>query len=156
MLEVNATRYRTFWDTPTMQVAERAMRHAVSRHRVLAHNLANANTPNYVRLDLPFPVLSNPVGGRAVQLTVQHGLNPTPTDLRTTDPRHYASLPFPSQQGESAIPLPTPMRIDGNTVDPEQEMALLAENELRYAMLARIADGQIRSLMNAISGGRTQ
>jgi len=38
----------------------------------------------------------------------------------------------------------------------EHELAQLAENELRYAMLARIANGQIRTLQTAIREGRTQ
>jgi hypothetical protein len=46
-------RYRTFWDTPTLQASERAMNRAVARHKLLAHNLANANTPRFVRWDLP-------------------------------------------------------------------------------------------------------
>jgi flagellar basal body rod protein FlgB len=77
--------------------------------------------------------------------------------MRTTDPRHI-SLP-PS--GATAIlprptPQPTPMRTDGSTIDPEYELAQLAENELRYAMLARIANSQIRGLQTAIREGRTQ
>ena len=48
------------------------------------------------------------------------------------------------------------MRTDGNTVDPEREMALLAENELRYAMLVRIAGGQVRTLLTAITGGQNR
>jgi flagellar basal body rod protein FlgB len=48
------------------------------------------------------------------------------------------------------------MRTDGSTIDPEYELAQLAENELRYAMLVRIANGQIRTLQTAIREGRTQ
>jgi flagellar basal body rod protein FlgB len=57
---------------------------------------------------------------------------------------------------ERLTPQPTPMRTDGSTIDPEYELAQLAENELRYAMLARIANGQIRTLQTAIREGRTQ
>ncbi len=154
MPEAISNRYRTFWDTPTLQVAERAMRHAVARHQVLAHNLANANTPRYVRQDLPFPAQPEPIGGRAVQLALQQGMQANPTLMRTTDPRHYATPPARPPRETWALSLPTPMRTDGNTVDPEHEMALLAENELRYAMLVRIAGGQVRTLLTAINGGR--
>lgn len=154
MPEAISNRYRTFWDTPTMQVAERAMRHSVARHRVLAHNLANANTPRYVRQDLPFPAQPNSIGGRAVQLALQQGADSHPAMMRTTNPRHYATLPTRGLQETLPASFPTPMRTDGNTVDPEHEMALLAENELRYAMLVRIAGGQVRTLLTAINGGR--
>jgi flagellar basal-body rod protein FlgB len=131
---------RIFWDTPTLQTAERAMSHASARHRALAHNLANANTPNYQRVDVPLP--TPPAENRAVQLARQHAIIP----MRASDPRHYTAPPEPRWRNA----------LDGNTVDPEREMALLAENELRYAMLVRIAGGQVRTLLTAITGGQNR
>lgn len=141
--------YRTFWDTPTLQVAERAMNRAAARHKILAHNLANANTPNFVRLDLPEGEASP---SRLMQTAMQAGMLP----LRVSDPRHFAVPPGVQPREATPTPQPTPMRTDGNTIDPEYEMAQLAENELRYAMLARIANSQIQGLRNAIREGRTQ
>ncbi len=140
--------YRTFWDTPTLQTAERAMNRATARHRLLAHNLANANTPNFVRLDLPE---GETTPTRLMARAQQAGVLP----LRTADPRHFA-LPAAAQTRQATpTPQPAPMRVDGNTIDPEYEMAQLAENELRYGMLARIANSQIQGLRNAIREGRT-
>ncbi len=142
------TEYRTFWDTPTLQAAERALSRATARHKILAHNLANVNTPNFVRLDLPE---GEAPPSRLAQRAQQAGVLP----LRTTDPRHVA-LPRTAQVRQpTPAPQPMPMRTDGNTIDPEYEMAQLAENELRYAMLARIANSQIQGLRNAIREGRT-
>ncbi|MDW8052386.1 MAG: flagellar basal body rod protein FlgB [Armatimonadota bacterium] len=139
--------YRAFWDTPTLQAVERAMGRAVARHKLLAHNLANANTPNFIRFDLPE---GESAPTRAQQRAVEAGVVP----LRTSDPRHIA-LPEPVQpRGAAPIPQPTPMRTDGNTIDPEYELAQLAENELRYALLARIANAQIQGLRNAIREGK--
>lgn len=141
------TGYRTFWDTPTLQTTERAMNRATARHKILAHNLANANTPNFVRMDLPE---GETPPARITQRALQAGALP----LRATDPRHVA-LPRAAQAQQPApTPQPAPMRADGNTIDPEYEMAQLAENELRYAMLARIANSQIQGLRNAIREGR--
>ena len=141
--------YRTFWDTPTLQASERAMNRATTRHKILAHNLANANTPNFVRMDLPEGEWTP---APSIQRALQAGVLP----LRTTDPRHI-SLPATAQPtATTPTPQPTPMRTDGSTIDPEYELAQLAENELRYAMLARIANGQIRGLQNAIREGRGQ
>ncbi len=139
--------YRTFWDTPTLQSTERAMNRATARHKILAHNLANTNTPNFVRLDLPE---GETQPSRWVQRAMQAGSLP----LRTANPRHVA-LPRQAQIRQPApTPQPAPMRTDGNTIDPEYEMAQLAENELRYAMLARIANSQIQGLRNAIREGK--
>jgi flagellar basal-body rod protein FlgB len=141
--------YRTFWDTPTLQASERAMSRAVARHKLLAHNLANANTPNFVRLDLPE---GEWMPAPSLQRARQAGILP----LRTTDPRHISLPPAAQPQSVMPVPQPTPMRTDGSTIDPEYELAQLAENELRYAMLVRIANGQIRTLQTAIREGRTQ
>ncbi|MCL6535443.1 MAG: flagellar basal body rod protein FlgB [Armatimonadetes bacterium] len=141
--------YRTFWDTPTLQASERAMNRATTRHTILAHNLANANTPNFVRMDLPEGEWTP---ASSLQRARQAGVLP----LRTTDPRHISLPPTAQPQPAAPTPQPTPMRTDGSTIDPEYELAQLAENELRYAMLARIANSQIRGLQNAIREGRGQ
>ncbi len=139
--------YRTFWDTPTLQAAERAMHRAVARHKLLAHNLANANTPRFVRLDLPEGEVPP---SRIAQRALQAGALP----LRTSDPRHVAVPPAAQSVQPLPTPQPTPMRPDGNTIDPEYELAQLATNELRYAMLARIANSQIQGLRTAIREGK--
>lgn len=141
--------YRTFWDTPTLQASERAMNRATTRHKLLAHNLANANTPNFVRLDLPEGEWTP---APSLQRAMQAGILP----LRVSDPRHISLPPAAQPQSTAPTPQPTPMRTDGSTIDPEYELAQLAENQLRYAMLARIANSQIRGLQTAIREGRGQ
>ncbi|MGQ9657535.1 MAG: flagellar basal body rod protein FlgB [Fimbriimonadales bacterium] len=142
-------RYRTFWDTPTLQASERAMNRATARQKILAHNLANANTPNFVRRDLPE---GEATPTPSVQRALQAGVLP----MRVSDPRHVSLPTTALPLAPTPTPQPTPMRPDGNTVDPEYELAQLAQNELRYAMLTRIANGQIRGLQNAIREGRGQ
>jgi flagellar basal-body rod protein FlgB len=141
--------YRTFWDTPTLQASERAMNRTTTRHKLLAHNLANANTPNFVRLDLPEGEWTP---APSLQRAMQAGILP----LRVSDPRHISLPPAAQPQSTAPTPQPTPVRTDGNTIDPEYELAQLAENQLRYAMLARIANSQIRGLQTAIREGRGQ
>jgi flagellar basal-body rod protein FlgB len=141
--------YRTFWDTPTLQASERAINRATTRHKLLAHNLANANTPNFVRQDLP-------EGEWTPTPSLQRALQAGVLPLRVSDPRHISLPPTAQPHSATPTPQPTPMRADGSTIDPEYELAQLAENELRYAMLARIANSQIRGLQNAIREGRGQ
>ncbi len=145
---VQTSGYRIFWDTPVLQTAERAMNHATARQRLLANNLANVNTPGYIRYDLPLP--SESARNRAVELALRHGV-PIPRLPDSPVPANIAM----AQARLLPVPMPTAMRTDGNTVDPEYELAALTENELRYTMLVRIASGQVRSLLNAITGGKT-
>jgi hypothetical protein len=88
--------------------------------------------------------------------SVQRALRAGVLPMRTTDPRHISLPPTAQPQSTAPTPQPTPMRTDGSTIDPEYELAQLAENELRYAMLARIANSQIRGLQTAIREGRGQ
>ena len=47
------------------------------------------------------------------------------------------------------------VRLDGNNVDPQQEMARMAENQLMHELTMRLVKGKINSLANAIKeGGR--
>lgn len=47
------------------------------------------------------------------------------------------------------------MRLDGNNVDPQQEMARMAENQLMHELTMRLVKGKINGLANAIKeGGR--
>lgn len=46
-------------------------------------------------------------------------------------------------------------RMDGNTVDVEHEMAMLAENQLMYELNMKIIQGRLSGISNAIKeGGR--
>lgn len=130
---------RVFWDTPTLQQVERALTWRAVRQRLLAHNLANVNTPGYQRQDLSFE-------GYLEQASQS-------LPLRTTHLRHFSAR-FPSEPPLFITTEPLPMRSDGNTVDPDLEMATLAENELHHAILTRIASGQIRALWAVMSGSR--
>jgi len=142
---------RVFWDTPTLQIAERALDRTSLRQRVLAHNLSNVNTPGYRRRDVPF---EDHLETAQKNVRVSGGSS-IALPMRTTDPRHFTESNSFSRISSPETSLSSnPMRMDGNSVDPDMEMAALAENELRYALLTRMAGGQIRGLMTAITGGK--
>lgn len=127
---------RTFWDTPTLNSVSNGLDRAAARHRALAANIANVNTPNYKRQDVQF----------------EAALNKALLPIKADNPRHIAVLPA---NGPSPAQAATAtMRLDGNTVDPDLEMAMLAENEVRYATLTQVAGRQFRGLASAITGGR--
>lgn len=113
------------------------------RSRVLASNLANADTPNYQARDFDFKqALAQATGLQAVAAA-------TPV-VRT----HAAHLK-PVNGGEPAHLLyrqPMQSSLDGNTVDADLERANFADNTVRYEASLRFLNGQIRSLTMAISG----
>lgn len=93
----------------TQQSLELALEGSSFRQRALAQNLANINTPGYRRVDVDFHAQLRSI-------------------MASTPPNKLASPNFQADRprGDS------PVRIDGNTVDVDQETSMIAENALEY------------------------
>ncbi len=111
------------------------------RARMIAGNLANADTPHFKARDMDF---------RAVLGAVTDGAKGAV--VRTTHPQHLPA-------GDSRVPgaellyrQPNQPSIDGNTVDPHMEKAAFMDNALRYQASLRFLGGKMRTLMTAIRG----
>lgn len=110
------------FDTTTVAL-ERAIGGAQLRQATLAGNLANANTPGYVRRDVDF-----------------HGV------LRSAleSGGDVGAVGF-SVQKENGV-----MRADGNGVDVDAESAKLAENSLDYEALVSVAGARVDIMRTAM------
>lgn len=111
---------------------EKGLEALALRHRVIANNIANANTPGFRKSEVSFAqVLS----------------------------RYLDRSARPGGAGEPFRPMVfqvmgTTQRLDGNNVDIEVEMANLAENTLLYQAVARQLSSKLSYLRMAISEGR--
>ena len=124
------------------------------RTRVLASNIANADTPNYKARDFDFSgALAQATG---VQMKSANGAAAgagagavTPT--RTAAGHQSAAGAAP---GSPTLLYRTPLQtaLDANSVDMDMERAAFADNTLRYEAGLRFINGQIRTLMTAING----
>ncbi|MCL1853371.1 MAG: flagellar basal body rod protein FlgB [Peptococcaceae bacterium] len=112
-------------NTPVLRSIERGLDYASLRTKVLQHNIANIDTPNFKRSDLNFEVLLNQALG-----------SHTPMSLRQTHERHLLGSNF-SDQGMIYQDRATSTRNDNNNVDPDVEMTRLAENTYTYMYLSR-------------------
>jgi len=113
------------------------------RGRVLAGNLANADTPNYKARDFDFrQALSLATGTSAAAAARTHA-----THLNANGAAASPTLLF-------RVPLQT--NLDGNTVEMDVERASFADNTLRYEASLRFLNGQSRTLMAAMGGGQGQ
>jgi len=103
-----------------------------------ASNIANADTPNYRADRRTFSDLF------AVE------------QVRQNRPEYRQFLESSSSiLRDSRIDLAgSVIRMDGNTVDTQKEMARMAENQLMHELTMRIIKGKISSLANAIKEGR--
>lgn len=105
------------------------------RQRIIAGNIANAMTPEYIRKELNFEEnLARAMGKEGL-----HGL--------MNDQRH---IPIGNVNNGKQPVVVNDINSDG--VDMETEMAASAENQLLYATVAKVISGKFRSLQMVIRG----
>ena len=119
------------------------------RQKVIANNIANADTPKFKASDFDFArTLAQATGTRTAGTTT----------LATTATGHIGSGQTASLTpgGESTVRLQYRTvgqpSLDGNTVDSDVEQARFADNTVRYEASLRFLNGHIKTIMSAISG----
>lgn len=127
----------------TWNVIEKTMEGQSTRFKSTSRNLSNANTPGYARRNVSFESELRDVinSGDRLRLTVTNeGHIPTrphnvadvtPEETRIMDERY---------------------RLDGNNVDPEREMAVLAQSRMMYSAMSRLASKKVAGYRSAIAG----
>lgn len=119
------------------------------RSRVLASNIANADTPNYKARDFDFRAA---LAQATATLPQAGGAARTVATARTSE----GHLPGAGGAARPTLLYRAPLQssLDGNTVELDRERANFAENAVRYEANLRFINGQIRQLMTAINGGQ--
>ena len=121
-----------------------ALQFRSERSRVLASNLANADTPNYKARDLSFS-----------EVLARHGKGPSGTagvGLTTTNTRHIRAGAAEGGSGPLLYRNPYQPSLDGNTVEADVEQATFARNAVQYQASLMFLTGKIRGLRLAITG----
>ncbi len=113
------------------------------RHNVTSANIANAETPNYHAKKVDF---ENALA-QALDLDGQSKLNTSHGD-------HFAVGKLASAQPEIYDNPDVAVNNDGNTVDLEKEMALLAENSILYKSALQLINKKMAAMKYAISESR--
>lgn len=116
-----------------------AMNVAQDNHRIIANNIANADTPGYnpVRLDFQ-ATLRNALEGRG-------GIR-----LRRTRPQHLEASHFRPSYAQ----LVRTSKNDLNKVDVDEEMAQLSENAGRYNVYGSLLVKQFQMTKNLLTNAR--
>ncbi len=135
--------------TNNLDFQSKALVLRAERQRVIASNIANADTPGYVARDVNFrDALANATGSQ---------LQPAPTRLGqgSSNSRH---IPLASSSGELggatrlAYAPQTQPSMDGNSVDLDRERANFVDNAVRYESTLRFINGSAKTLLSAIQG----
>lgn len=98
------------------------------RHRVIAHNVANVNTPGFRQLDVNFE--------NALEQRLNRG-----------DAAGSLRIRPEIVEGQGG-----PERADGNNIDIDQEMGRLTKNTLLYRTYAQILAVKLAAMRSAING----
>ena len=134
--------FRGIFEADSIPVLERVLSFTEARHKVLAANIANAETPGYRRQDLPV---------RAFKQRLREALR-----KRISRPGRFSMGPVPkrAERAEAGI-YAGMLRHDGNNVSVDKEMALLARNALLHNTVAALLRGKYATLRRAVTGRST-
>ncbi|MEY8877617.1 MAG: flagellar basal body rod protein FlgB [Leptothrix sp. (in: b-proteobacteria)] len=128
--------------TDTLNFQAEALTLRSERQRLIASNIANAETPGYVARDLDFSsALRQAVGEQSAGGT-----------LATTHARHLAIPGGATAERNLLYATSSQANLDNNTVDMDRERASFADNAIKYESTLRFINGQVSTLMSAIKG----
>lgn len=119
------------------------------RQRVLASNIANADTPGYVARDFNF----------AKTLQAAQGDNGSVRQaLQAASTTHSQHMPLPTEKfgtdgkGRLGYSLTSQPSLDNNTVDLDRERANFVDNAVRYEATLRFLNSSAKTMLTAITG----
>jgi len=120
------------------EVLQQSLDGLTTRQRATANNIANVDTPGYKATQVSFE-------SQLVQAVDQQLLARRGVQMATTSPAHLSAGPHQLNQVEPVVSKfdTVSYRNDGNSVDIEREMALLAETQLRYSTLSSLVSRRL-------------
>jgi flagellar basal-body rod protein FlgB len=129
--------------TDTLNFQTQALTLRSERQRVIASNIANADTPGYVARDMNF----------AQALREASGGNAGAASLKTSASGHIANAAA-AGPGAATLQYATPSQdnLDRNTVDMDRERASFADNSVKYEATLRFINSSVRTMLDAIKG----
>ncbi len=134
--------------TSTIDFQSQALTLRSERQRLIASNIANADTPGYQARDFDFAAAlrnatSSLAGADANRLgaPIARGATGLGSGTHAQDP----TLRFATASQTN---------LDSNTVDMDRERATFADNAVRYEATLRFINGQLRTLQDAIKSSQ--
>ena len=129
------------------------------RQRVIASNIANADTPGYAARDLNFKdAMNNATGGNlggGLRASQSQGSNASHTD-GTSNARHIplTGSTIGTLGGASGLAYVEQSQpsLDNNSVDLDRERANFVDNSVRYEATLRFINGHSKTILSAIQG----
>jgi flagellar basal-body rod protein FlgB len=130
----------------SVQVQEKTLDAAWLRNEVLAHNIANVDTPIYNRKDVDFESYLRGALDSGLDDVIVHRRH----QFRIGSAQDVSSVKAKVTEDYNTLA----MRIDGNNVDIDEEMAQMAQNTIKYNVVTQNINGKFAKLRHAITEGR--
>ena len=130
--------------TDTLDFQSQALGLRSQRQRLIASNIANADTPGYVARDLDFRQALRDATGTA-----------SARALAATQDAHIGSHGARGgalREGDLVYATASQTNLDRNTVDMDRERASFADNSVKYEATLRFINGSVRTMLEAIKG----
>ena len=112
------------------------------RQRLIASNIANADTPGYVARDMDFAQALKEATG---------GMNPAAA-MQVSQPGHIGGTPGARGEANLLYATPSQTHLDRNTVDMDRERANFVDNSVKYEATLRFINADVRNMLDAIRG----
>lgn len=142
---------------PLMNAITRKMGWLGRKQRVIAQNIANADTPNYRAKTIKAESFKGLLDKAPRQARGQAaGGGRQKTRMVVTDDRHFSGPGGVARGSSTEIKDPTPHEAspDGNNVILEEQMIQMAETQMEYGMLVNLYRKQVGILKTSL--GRSQ
>lgn len=129
-------------DDPILLKLSRFLDYAARKQKLIASNIANAETPGYQAKELTFQdfLAAEKLRGGA--------------PLRRTNERHLPGKPSLVRPVEHRTAGGSELGYDGNNVDLEKELVELAENVMKFTVMSRLLRGKLDLVRSGIKEGR--
>mgnify|MGYP003576702056 FL=1 len=126
--------------TQRLQAQGAALGLRARRQQVLPANTANPDTPGFQARDIDFAAALAQANAAQGPVTT---VGTAARHIRTGLPAQDAQLLYRQSEQPS---------LDGNTVDLDRERANFADNAMRYEATLRFINGNVRTMLSAITG----
>jgi flagellar basal-body rod protein FlgB len=137
--------------TSGLEFHAQALALRAERQRVIASNIANADTPGFKARDFDFAgalrqaVQGTPAAAAAASATGPSGIG---RDIARDVLPGGGPLAGPGPRLRYAVPAQT--HLDNNTVDMDRERAAFMDNAVKYESTLRFINGSVRTLTDAM------
>ena len=128
--------------TDTLSFQTEALMLRSERQRLIASNIANADTPGYVARDMDFASALREATGQAAPAG----------QLRASTAGHIQPPAGARAEANLRYSVPSQTNHDRNTVDMDRERASFADNSVKYEATLRFINSHVRTMLDAIKG----